>query len=314
MFSLSFLNSGLLFLAAASVIPLLIHLFARRKPQRIIFSTIRFIKESQKHRNKKISIKNLILLLLRIAIVLFTVFAISRPALKLPFLKKGTSHPRTAIALIIDNSFSMDYLVDSRTELEAAKSMAGQINRMLNSEDQLLVLTLDKAWNNLNGNVISGQIDNNLIERIEITPLPMLFSTVVAEAEEKLRSTHTPNREIYFITDNQIKPIPERTAVSLYILPTSRPQDRMNLSVGNVQPQVSLIDRAAVQTLSFELSNHSDRPFEDAILKLVVGGVTLSEQITDLEPNQKKTLSFTLRPDSTGWYSGYIEVKNERLR
>ncbi|HCM16181.1 MAG TPA: hypothetical protein DHW79_09625, partial [Candidatus Cloacimonas sp.] len=43
MYQLSFLNAGLLFFAAATVLPLLIWLLAKKKPRRIIFSSLRFI-------------------------------------------------------------------------------------------------------------------------------------------------------------------------------------------------------------------------------------------------------------------------------
>ncbi|MBC8416343.1 MAG: BatA domain-containing protein [Candidatus Cloacimonetes bacterium] len=52
MFGISFLNSGILFLTAAIILPVLIYLFARKKPHRIVFSSIRFIKESQQKQRK----------------------------------------------------------------------------------------------------------------------------------------------------------------------------------------------------------------------------------------------------------------------
>ncbi|MCK4695360.1 MAG: BatA domain-containing protein, partial [Candidatus Cloacimonetes bacterium] len=134
MFGLSFLNSGILFLASAGIIPLLIYLFAKKKPRKIIFSTIKFIKESQKKQRKRINIKNLLLLIIRILIIILTIFAISRPSIKAPFINTGTLHPKTAIAVIIDNSYSMDYLVDTQTELEKAKEIAFNINNIISKD------------------------------------------------------------------------------------------------------------------------------------------------------------------------------------
>jgi len=101
---ISFLNSGILFLSSAIIIPILIYLFAKKKPYKIIFSSIRFIKESQQKQKRKINLKNLLLLLIRLLIILLTILAIARPAVKTSFLKQGDEHPETAIAVIIDNS------------------------------------------------------------------------------------------------------------------------------------------------------------------------------------------------------------------
>jgi hypothetical protein len=44
----SFLNSGILALAATAIIPLLIYLFAKKKPQKVVFSSIKHILQTQK--------------------------------------------------------------------------------------------------------------------------------------------------------------------------------------------------------------------------------------------------------------------------
>ena len=222
MFSLSFLNSGILFLSSAIIIPVLIYLFAKKKPKSIIFSSIRFIKESQRNQRRKINLKNLLLLIIRMLIILLTILAISRPAIKAPFLKKSFSHAKTAIALIIDNSYSMDYLVDTQTELEKAKNIAIEINNLLADRDLVLLLTLDENWNELNGNAVFGKLAPKQIYNISITPKASPLADVITLAEKKLEESHYLNKEIYIISDLQKQKLPEKTEIPVFLFPLPR--------------------------------------------------------------------------------------------
>ena len=312
MFNLSFLNSGILFLTSAILIPLLIYLFAKKKPHRIIFSTIRFIKESQKQQRKKINLKNLLLLIIRMLIILLTILAISRPTIKASFLKKGTKHPKTAVAIIIDNSFSMDYLVDTQTELEKAKSIAGRFNRVISNDDMVLIMTLNEEWNSLNSNLIYGKIPENLIRNIKITPLAKPLKDVIVFASKKLKESHLPNREIYLISDLQKQELPEKIDTSCFIIPTSDIESRSNISCQNARLINEFTKKTFAGKISFETVNHSDFMQEDVICSIFLDGQTIAEKVIDLQPNQRKKDEFLIDLENSGWHSGYVHIKNER--
>jgi len=312
MFNLSFLNSGILFLTSAILIPLLIYLFAKKKPRRIIFSTIRFIKESQKQQRKKINLKNLLLLIIRMLIILLTILAISRPTIKAPFLKKGTKHPKTAIAIIIDNSYSMDYLVDTQTELEKAKAIAEKFNRMISNDDMTLLLTLNEEWNNLNSNLIYGKIPENLIRNIVITPLSKPLSEVIELASEKLKESHLPNREIYLISDLQKQELPKKIDTFCFIIPTSEMETRNNISCQNARLINEFTKKTFEKKISFEIVNHAKFVQEDIICSIFLDGQTIAEKVIDLESLQRKADEFLINIENSGWHSGYVHIKNER--
>jgi Aerotolerance regulator N-terminal len=309
---ISFLNSGILFLTSAIVIPVLIYLFARKRPKKIIFSSIRFIKESQQQQKKRINIKNLLLLLIRILIILSVILAISRPALRLPFLEKGDLHPKTAVAIIIDNSYSMNYLVDTQTELEKAKSIALQINEMLSDDDEVILLTLDNDWNQINGNIRFGKLDPDLIANISITAQKRELLEILEEAEQKNKETHLPNREIIVISDLQNAELPEKNIIPTYFVSTSNITDRHNISVQNSSIYNEIVQKGKATKLSFELINHSNTEQQDNIYRLFLDGNTISEKATDLQAGQQKSASFEVDVHTSGWHSGYVEVKNER--
>ena len=309
---ISFLNSGILFLTSAIAIPVLIYLFARKRPKKIVFSSIKFIKESQQQQKKRINIKNLLLLLIRILIILSVILAISRPALRLSFLEKGDLHPKTAVAIIIDNSYSMNYLVDTQTELEKAKTIALQINAMLSDDDEVILLTLDNDWNKINSNIRFGKLDPDLIANIGITAKKHPLIEILKEAEKKIKETHLPNREVIVISDLQEAELPTKITIPTYFVATSDISDRYNISVQNSVVYNDIVQKGKATKLSFELINHSNTEQQDIIYRLFMDGNTISEKAADLQAGQQKSASFEVDVQTSGWHSGFVEVKNER--
>ncbi|MBM4399992.1 MAG: BatA and WFA domain-containing protein, partial [Candidatus Cloacimonetes bacterium] len=172
MFQLSFLNTGLLIFAAATILPLIIWLLAKKKPPQIIFSTIRFIRNTEKEQKSRTQLKNILLLIIRMLIILLIVLAASRPSLRIPNLKPAQKHPPTAFAIILDTSYSMDYTAVSKSTLDIAKSYIQEINKRLNPQDLVVLITSDESWNRLNSQLLSGNISDNLLNSIRPTWLP----------------------------------------------------------------------------------------------------------------------------------------------
>ncbi len=308
----TFLNSGILFVASAVAIPVIIYLFAKKKPLKIVFSSIRFIKESQQKQRKKINLKNILLLIIRMLIILFTILAISRPAIKTKILSEGSKHPKTAIAIILDNSYSMNYLVDTQTELEKGKLILQQLNGIFNQDDVIILFTLDDDWNTIHSKINYGKFSNDLINKIEVTAQAHSFAEVMILAEKKIEEAHLPNSEIYFITDKQKQKYPEKFKIPTFIIPTSQNTIRNNISCQNAEVVNEIMKKDLQKVITFELINHSKNIQNDVVCQLFFDENTIAEKATNLLPNQKKKLEFTIDVENNGWHSGFVKVKNER--
>ncbi len=206
----------------------------------------------------------------------------------------------------------MNYLVDTQTELEKAKIIISQINKIISDNDQIIILTLDDDWNRLNSNIIFGKIPADLINNIKITTRAASLEEILKLADSKLKEAHLPNKEIYFITDLQQQKLPEKMEIPTFFIPTSKMQERNNLSCQNTNVVNEIVKKDLEKKIIFEIVNHSARVQQDAIYHLFLDGNTIAEKVTDLQPNQRKTESFTINLERAGWHSGYVEVKNER--
>src|SRR6187549_3193108 len=105
---LSLINAGLLAGAALAALPVILHLFMRQTPKRVIFPALRLIRERQKRSKKKLRVKNWLLLLARMALVALMALALARPTI-VSEASVGDQDVPAAIGLVFDTSLSMGY-------------------------------------------------------------------------------------------------------------------------------------------------------------------------------------------------------------
>ena len=74
---MSFLNSIMLFGTAAVAVPIIIHLLNRRKFKKVTWAAMKFIKLSVEQNQRRMQLEDLILLLLRCALLALLAFALA---------------------------------------------------------------------------------------------------------------------------------------------------------------------------------------------------------------------------------------------
>ena len=132
-------------------------------------------------------------------------------------------------------------------------------------------------------------------------------------AEEKLRETHLPNKEIYLITDMQNQELDIKLEFPTFFIPTSSADDKNNISSENAVVKHEIVNRNMQKQIEFEVVNHSREPQHDVIFELFIDGNTIAQKATDLFSEQRKKVSLPLDIENPGWHSGYASVNNERL-
>src|ERR1700729_1848023 len=113
---ISLIHAGLAGGAALAALPVLLHLFMKQTPKRVIFPALRLIRERQKRSRKKLRVKNWLLLLARMALIALMALALARPSIQSE-AKFGDQDVPTALGLVFDTSLSMDYTERDKTRL-----------------------------------------------------------------------------------------------------------------------------------------------------------------------------------------------------
>ena len=311
--NLTFLNAGFLFFLAATILPLIIWLLAKKKPKQVVFPTIRFIKASQEQEKKKTRFKNILLLIIRMLIILLVTLAATRPLFSSSHLKPSANHPPTALAILLDTSYSMDYVYDSRSNLDRAKDAIKKINSLSNSDDRLILVTSDENWNRLHSQIYAGSIPEDIIEPISVTYEPLTISLMLEQAKSRLQETQFANKEIYLITDGQKQEYPSPSDITLQVINIAENEDFSNLSCSQAQILPQLAEKSRRQTIEFKLTNHGNKDRQEVLVRTVLGEAKVGEKFVHLPARQTVNQTMVIDLQKDGWQSGYVEVVDDHL-
>ena len=135
MIGLVFLHAWLLAFLALAAIPVIIHLMHRRKFRTVRWAAMEFLLRSTKETARRLKILQILLLLARIAIILFIVGALARPLLTGAVFAGFLGQSRSASTIILDNSYSMAMQQGNTTAFDAAKEASAAIASTLRKVD-----------------------------------------------------------------------------------------------------------------------------------------------------------------------------------
>ena len=95
---MSFLSPIWLVLTAAVAVPLFLHLLRRRIDMRREFPAARYLLRAEKENDRRLKLRNLLLMALRALTLLFLALAAARPI----GARLGSGHVRAALAVVVD--------------------------------------------------------------------------------------------------------------------------------------------------------------------------------------------------------------------
>src|SRR5258705_5137363 len=143
--ALSFLNPLFLFGLAAAAIPIIIHLFTRRRPKDVPFPSLEFLTGVNQSEIRRLGFKQGLLLLLRTLAVAAIAMAMARPALKGTIGVHGGA--ATTVVVLVDRSGSMSAASPASagggTLMAAARRVVENVLATLGPMDECLLVPYD---------------------------------------------------------------------------------------------------------------------------------------------------------------------------
>ncbi len=313
---MSFLNPLILFALAAASIPLIIHLFNFRRPRKVDFSSLSFVKELQKSTMQRVRIKQWLLLLLRTLTIAFLVLAFARPTLTGDLVSGVGGHASSSVVLVIDNSLSMTLRDAGGEYLRQAKDVGAGLIGALRSGDEIFVIptagettTQPAAFSNR-----SPALD--ALESIEASIGSRTLSAALQRAATALEQAGHLNKEIYVISDLQRSALRDTSQVQLpedvriYLLPVG---DRTytNVAVTNVQVESRIIEVGQPMRIAATLVNYGTERLDGYVASVYLEGDRLAQATADLAPGVPTDVHFTATPQRRGWLSGVVEIEDD---
>ena len=311
---MEFLNPFMLFALGAAAIPVIVHLFHFRRPRKVDFSSLTFVRELQKTTMQRVRLRQWLLLALRLLAIVCLVAAFARPSLTGQVAGAVGGAARSSAALVIDNSLSMT-LRDAEGEyLRQAKDIASGLIREFEGRDEIFLQTT--AGGDVPRGPLSPAAAIDIVEDIRASAAGVSLTEAVASAAEALEEAAHPNREVYIVTDMQAPALADtvRAAqeedIRAYLLPVGG-RAQANVAVVDVRIDSRILEAGQPVRLSATLVNYADEPVEGYVASVFLEGRRLAQATSDIPPREPTEVSFTITPPGSGWLSGVVQIEGD---
>ncbi len=182
-------------------LPILLHLFFRRRRANIEFSTLQFFQQQKRYLAHRRRVREWLLLLVRTLSILVLTLALAGITLQRfsPALAA-----RTAVAIVLDDTLSMDRKLGAGM---TAFALAAQADEILNtlSEGDAAALTLVSGRTGI-ALTRKRQAVRRVLEELRVTGASGSFAAALQRAQQDLTAGGIQNREIYVISDFSKQP------------------------------------------------------------------------------------------------------------
>ncbi|HIE27819.1 TPA: VWA domain-containing protein, partial [Candidatus Poribacteria bacterium] len=313
---LSFLSPLFLIGLAGASIPIIIHLLNRERARRVLFSSLRFIKNAHQANVKRHKLKQLILLLMRTLMLAILALAFARPffAQDPQIAEKGG---RRNVVIILDNSYSMGY----SDNFSRAKSEAMNVISDLNPQDTAaLIFNSDTALVVKELSSEHDEIKMALNAHAKLTYNPTNYVNAIQAADEVLKFANIGEKVVYLISDlqkvgfqNFIETDRLSPGVDVNVSADLRVENPVNLAVTGISaPEIALNEKKPARIVA-RIANFSGKSLADVPVKLIIDGVQMGEQKVDILANDTADAIFDLNFTDEKTHTGYVELPGDKL-
>lgn len=315
-----FLNPAVLFGLLAASIPVLIHLFNLRKLQKIEFSTLRFLKELQKNKIRKIKLKQWLLLALRVMIILFLVTAFARPTLEGISIGGTTSAAKTTALFILDDTFSMSVVDQDGSYFNWAKQTIKNLLTQFEEGDEAALILVSFQPDEINLTTNLSKLENELGE-LKISYTTNELNNALVKAAQVISASENFNKEIYLLTDFQkgrlateenLENLGEmlKENVKLYSFNFSG-NEVYNIALSELKVNTSIFEKNKPLSFSVIVNNYSTQPADNTIVSLYIDGERSAQQTVNIQPGATQTINMEAPVKATGYVDVFAEIEED---
>ncbi|MDO5581184.1 MAG: BatA domain-containing protein [Planctomycetia bacterium] len=216
--AVSFLLGGII----AAAIPVILHLMMRGRSRRIEFPALQFLRSTIIQNKRKYTLRHLLLLLMRAALILLLGLALARPFYRgteetvsggSPFRHlPGNTESPIAAALVFDTSIRMNCTQNNKTRLDAAKEIGRALLARFPAESRIAILDSSSDHDAFQIDLTSAK---DLIGKLTIKARSRSLPESIREGVRLLNSSDLSHRELIVFTDRTNPSWPERQKESL---------------------------------------------------------------------------------------------------
>jgi hypothetical protein len=311
-----FINPVFLAGAAAAALPIIIHLLSRRRYKRRKWAAMEFLLRAHKKTSRRLRLENLLVLLLRIAMLVLFALALARPVLRQASVIAELGEKNRMVFLVIDNSYSMGLRRGETTPFESAKRTASEILDSLRSGADSVSVLLTSS---LPRRVIlepTPDVEKAAEELTQAEPAMGVsdLRPALGEILELMKNPQiekAPNKAIYLLTDLQRAAWVDRgdrgkgeASVDALIGDLAPKVDAIhvvdvgfeltdNYAVASFEADDKIIGQGKPASFTVTVVNHSGQTAEDLGVEFFVDDASQGSKVVTVEPGAVGSATFT---------------------
>ncbi len=313
---MTFLNPLVLLGLAAAGIPLIIHLFNFRRPRRIDFSSLAFVRELEQTTMRRVRIKQWLLLLMRTLALAALVLAFARPTLTGNLAQIVGGNAKAAVGILVDNSRSMEVRDSQGSVLTQALDAANAIIENTGDGDEIMVLTTAGPTSAQPVSFRSRDGAREYVADIRAADGARSIGDATKNLAESVTGSALLNKEIYLVTDAQISTLgdslrveaPEAVQYRLVKL-NDRPAD--NVGITNVEVISRIVELGQPVRLSADIANYAERDVRSYVASVFLENQRVAQATVDIPANSVVRADFTATAPARGWLRGVVRGESD---
>ncbi|MDX2184587.1 MAG: BatA and WFA domain-containing protein [Gemmatimonadaceae bacterium] len=296
---MNFLSPAWLALGLAIAVPLLLHLRRRPVSRRVVFPAVRWLLRAQKEHSRELRLRNLLLMVLRAAIVLLITAAAAGPVV--PGIPGG--HAPTALAIVLDNSLSSSRAVSGTTTLEQLQAAALGVLSDASDLDRVWLVTVD-------GQVTGGTAAQvrDAVRRVAVWPGAGDLASSVGRAHALVTTAPGLSPRVFVATDGQSsswRRVASASSADVTVFTPSAPPDAPSAGAAVVEAEPSPPRWSPRGRLRVRVAGPDSQP-----VLITLAGRTLAR--SRVGPDAPGLIAAA--PVERGWLSGTVEIPPDAQR
>jgi hypothetical protein len=303
---------GLLGLAGAGI-PIALHFFFRSRYRTVPWAAMEFLLTSIEQTSRRLKFQELLLLILRCAVLVVLAMALARPAVQL--ISGGSSRDAVHAVMVIDNAMSMGAREGAQTRFDLARRAAIAAVNQLPPHSTVQIFTCSTmASDPLLREPANLDQARTVIDGLELTHLSTDLEPGLSAAVETLRSSQAGNKELYVFGDMQKQGFEQNSSrvnglfaearqISTVYLVRSGTHKLANAAVLGIVPQAKIPRPGQRVGYAVVVRNTGTEPVGQLRVSLAVDGKAdeaESQTLTQILPGQEYPVALSARFDKAG--------------
>jgi hypothetical protein len=316
-------------------IPIIIHLLYRQRYKRIRWAAMEFLLEAIKRTRRRIRLENLILLLIRCAVMALIALAVMKPFVE-ETIASTFGQSDIHYIIVLDNSYSMNYKIGQISSLDRAKKFTDVLLDKIKCEqgDNVSIILMNSY-----PSVLVDATKNKDLIKSEIAELrPSDLGTSLLRTAEYIKAEIGKNKNftwrIYIITDmtrvgwEAKDKEGERLGKLLEEISTSPKKDRQvflvdvgpeketeNLAITSIKLESKLVTTKRPTEFQVEIANFTNQTKSDYAISLFVEDEKIAKDRRKvvLPGNTVTRVPFRYEFSDSGPCKVFVELQGDNL-